>query len=82
MGDIEARLARVHDIFVPLHDLIEVLRQFAFGAEQVDLHDEDVDGRRTVDGVPERRIRHDSAIPVALAVYLDRRERGRQRGTR
>src|SRR6266496_3985939 len=35
-----------------------------------------------VDGVPKRSIRHDAAIPVPLAVDLDRGKRRRQRTTR
>src|SRR5260221_535641 len=79
---VEARLARIADVLLALEHLVEVRRQLAGRAEQVDLHDQGIDARRIVHHVPQRRVGDDAAVPVVLAVDHHGRKTRRQRAAR
>ena len=51
---IEAGLAGVADVFFALEHLIQIHRQLASCAEEIDLHDQCADIRRIVQDVPQR----------------------------
>src|SRR5271157_3911576 len=76
---VEARLARVLDVLGALQYLVEVLRQRAPGAEQVDLRDQGIESGRIVEHIPQRRVGHDAAVPVVVALDDDRRQARWQR---
>src|SRR5690349_5453563 len=76
---VEPRLARVLYVLGALEHLVEVRRQLAAGAEEVDLHDQGGKLRRIVEDVPERRIGHQPAVPIMDAVDDRGRKTRRQR---
>src|SRR5262245_16710590 len=71
---IEEDLARILDVLGSLQHLVEIDRKLAAPSEEIYLHDQRVDVRRIVEHVPQRRVRHHTAVPVTRAVDLDWRE--------
>src|SRR5262245_7869680 len=71
---VEAGLARILDVLGALQHLVEIDRKLTARAEEIHLHDQRADVRRIVDDIPQRRVRHEAAVPVMRAVDLDRRE--------
>src|SRR5262245_33652738 len=68
---IEEGLARILDVLGSLQHLVEIDRKLARPSEEIYLHDQRVDVWRIVEDVPQRRVRHDTAVPVMRAVDLD-----------
>src|ERR1700704_3944759 len=79
---VEARLARINDFLVALHHLVDVLRDGALGAEEIDLDDQRIRAFDLIENVPQRRVRYDAAVPVMFTFDDNRCERGWQRSAR
>src|SRR5882762_4959248 len=79
---VEAGAARVADVLLTLGDALHGLRHVTARREEVDLEHGAVTGAGLLEHVVERRVRGEPAVPVMLAVDLDRRKPGRQRAAR
>ena len=80
---VETGAAREADLLFALRHLEQIFRHAASGAEQIDLEDAHVLARAAMlEHVLERRVGDDPAVPIRLAVDLDRREARRERAAR
>ena len=79
---VQPGAAGIADVLLALRHLLHGGRQRPARAEQVGLKDQQVGGVLLVQHVIERRIGGDAAVPVIVAVDLDRRESRRQRARR
>ena len=75
---VQARPAGKADVLLALGRLGQGRRHLAARREQVDLEDQAAPPPRLVEHVLQRRVGDDAAVPVELAVDLDRREARRQ----
>src|SRR5208283_6250012 len=70
---VEPRAARIADVLLALRDFEHRLRQLADCAEEVDLEDADVlMVAFEVEHILQRRVGDEAAVPIELAVDLDR----------
>ena len=73
------RAARKADVLLAQLRLHEVARKLAAGAPEIDLEGQRILTRSAVEHPLQRRIRHEAAVPILLAVDLGRWKPGRQR---
>src|SRR5262249_42953580 len=78
VGDVEERLACKSNVLLPAKHLVDIPGQFPLRHENVHLDDERAHPRQIIQHIQHRRIAHDAAVPVVLAVDHHRRKAGRQ----
>ena len=73
-----ARARRIHNVLVARQNVLNVARQHAAGAEQVDLEDQRIELVFLIEQMLQRRIGNDAAVPEVIGADLDHRQRRRQ----
>src|SRR6266850_2739903 len=79
---VKACAARVADVLLPLRHPRHRLRQLAACRKEVDLEYRPAALARLLEHIVEWCVGGKAAVPVVLAIDLDRRQSGRQRGAR
>src|ERR1700730_3592353 len=74
-----ARAARIADLLFPRDDVEHVAGEIALCVPEIDLEGEGVLARLGIDHPLQGWIRNEAAVPILLALDLDRRKTGRQR---
>src|SRR5262245_1712046 len=76
------RPARILNLLLPRQDVVEIARQLAARAPQVDLEYERVQAGIALHHPLQRRVRDETAVPIELAIHLDGGTARRQRSAR